>query len=158
MAALTGCDDNSSSETEVTSSVRFATYNLSFDRASYEILVDQMELTPEQQDKLVEQYENNPDGVTSENQDTAKKVIQIRNVAEVIQRTNPDVFVLAEFNNDGTGEDTKALEGFQKNYLSVAQDESLEGIEYQYQKSFATNTGLESGYDLNQDGLGFVSK
>ena len=151
MAALTGCDDNSSSETEATSSVRFATYNLSFDRDSYDILVNQMELTPGEQDKLVEEYEQDSEGVTLKNKDTAEKVIQIRNVAEVIQRTNPDVFVLAEFNNDGTGEDTRALEGFQKNYLSVAQDESLEGIQYQYQKSFATNTGLESGYDLNLD-------
>ena len=45
---------------------------------------------------------------------TAEKVIQIRNVAAIIQNNRPDVLLLAEYNNDGVGENKTALNGFQK--------------------------------------------
>ncbi len=67
--------------------------------------------------------------------------------------------MMAEFNNDGTGEDKVALEGFQKNYLSIAQslegaggEANLEPIEYPYAESYSTNTGLNSDLDLDNNG------
>jgi hypothetical protein len=45
---------------------------------------------------------------------TAEKVIQIRNVAAIIQNNRPDVLLMAEYNNDGVGENKTALNGFQK--------------------------------------------
>ena len=45
---------------------------------------------------------------------TAEKVIQIRNVAAIIQNNRPDVLLMAEYNNDGVGENKTALEGFQQ--------------------------------------------
>jgi predicted extracellular nuclease len=46
----------------------------------------------------------------------ALDVQQIRNIAEIIQRTRPDVFLLNEFDNDGKGSDTKDLNAFNDNY------------------------------------------
>jgi hypothetical protein len=67
--------------------------------------------------------------------------------------------MMAEFNNDGNGQDKAALIGFQTNYLSVPQSSigageaaDLEPIEYPFFESYATNTGLKSGLDLNNDG------
>ena len=45
---------------------------------------------------------------------TAEKVIQIRNVAAIIQNNRPDVLLMAEYNNDGVGENKTALDGFQQ--------------------------------------------
>ena len=45
---------------------------------------------------------------------TAEKVIQIRNVAAIIQNNRPDVLLMAEYNNDGVGENKTALNGFQQ--------------------------------------------
>ncbi|MFC1507949.1 endonuclease/exonuclease/phosphatase family protein, partial [Pseudomonadota bacterium] len=90
---------------------------------------------------------------------TAEKVIQIRNVAAIIQKNRPNVLMMAEYNNDGTGEDKAALIGFQTNYLSVAQsidgaggEANLEPIKFPHFESYSTNTGLFSGLDLNNDG------
>ncbi|MCV5389083.1 hypothetical protein OFC62_30645, partial [Escherichia coli] len=97
--------------------------------------------------------------IAAEDKTTAEKVIQIRNVAAIIQKNRPDVLMMAEYNNDGTGEDKAALEGFQKNYLSVAQsldgaggEANLEPIEYPYAESYSTNTGLLSDFDLDNNG------
>ena len=87
---------------------------------------------------------------------TAEKVIQIRNVAAIIQKNRPDVLLMAEYNNDGVGENKTALEGFQNNYLSIAQSldgaggvPNLEPIEYPYAESYPTNTGQEPLYILD---------
>ncbi|MGL4932933.1 MAG: endonuclease/exonuclease/phosphatase family protein, partial [Aeromonas sp.] len=82
----------------------------------------------------------------------AKNVQQIRNVAEIIQRTRPDVFLLNEFDNDGKGESTTDLKAFNDNYLAHAQHAEVTAISYPVMQNFATNTGLQSGYDLNLDG------
>ena len=53
---------------------------------------------------------------------TALKVIQIRNVAAIIQTERPEVIMMAEFNNDGTAENNDAIIGFRLNYLAVSQN------------------------------------
>ncbi|MGY3572568.1 endonuclease/exonuclease/phosphatase family protein [Vibrio paucivorans] len=148
---LAGCNDSD------TTNVKIATYNLSFDRNTFEDLVAEMQIEPEQQDVLVAGYLNG--SLSGDTKTTAQKVIQIRNVAAVIQKQRPNVLMMAEFNNDGTGENKDALVGFQQNYLSVAQsidgaggEANLEPIQYPFFESYATNTGLVSGHDLDNDG------
>jgi len=138
--------------------VKIATFNLSFDRKTFENLVAEMLIEPEEQNELVIDYLN--DLLIGDAKTTAEKVIQIRNVAAIIQNNRPDVLLMAEYNNDGVGENKTALNGFQKNYLSVGQSldgaggvANLEPIEYPFAESFPTNTGLVSEFDLNNDGI-----
>ena len=71
-------------------------------------------------------------------------------IAEIIQRTRPDVLLINEFDYDADG---VALHGFAENYLAVAQAPDLEGMDYPYRYAAPSNTGIHSGFDLNNDGL-----
>ena len=78
---------------------------------------------------------------------------QADTIAEIIQRTRPDVVLINEFDYDEGG---VALAGFQDNYLSLSHDaggDKTEPIEYPYRYAAPSNTGIHSGYDLNNDGL-----
>lgn len=138
--------------------IRIATYNLSFDRdclppcnpTGFELLKAQMAVTPLKQADWIKRYEEG--SLTGDEEEFAKKIIQIQNVAEVIQRTNPDVFILAEFDNNGLADDPTAINDFQTNYLSVAQHKTTRGIEYPHKKDIPTNTGDLSDHDMNNDG------
>ena len=74
--------------------------------------------------------------------------VEVRNVAEIIQRQRPDVLLLNELDFDSTG---VALERFQDNYLAVGQG-GASPIDYAYSMVFSSNTGIPSGFDLNNDG------
>lgn len=159
LALLTGCNNDDDIKYVDHTEVKIAAYNLSFDRATFADLVAEMAIAADQQNILVAAYLEDRDAMEPADKATAEKVIQIRNVAAIIQKTRPDVLMMGEYNNDGTGEDLSALEGFQANYLSVAQSidgaggtAELEPIEYPFAESYATNTGLLSGFDLNNDG------
>ncbi|TDR78786.1 endonuclease/exonuclease/phosphatase family protein [Photobacterium lutimaris] len=149
LAALSGCNNSDSVSTYT--EARFATFNLSFDRATYEDLVTEMSFTHEEQSAFIERYNNDYASLTEKEIETTEKVLQIRNVAETIQRVRPNAFVLAEFNNDGKGEDMRALNGFQDNYLAHSQH-AQKPIDFAHKKNIATNTGLPSNYDLNLNG------
>ncbi|MCS3842925.1 endonuclease/exonuclease/phosphatase family protein [Microbacterium sp. AK031] len=69
-------------------------------------------------------------------------------VAEIIQRTNPDVLLINEFDYDAEGD---SLRLFQDNYLSAPHGDA-EPVEYAYRYSAPVNTGVPSGFDLNNDG------
>ena len=69
-------------------------------------------------------------------------------VAEVIQRVRPDVLLINEFDYDAEG---VALGLFQTNYLSVAHNGS-QPIHYAYRYSAESNTGIPSGFDLDNNG------
>jgi 3-phytase len=71
---------------------------------------------------------------------------QARTIAEIIQRTRPDVLLINEFDFD-----PEAAGLFQENYLSVGQG-SAQPIDYAYRFIAASNTGIASGFDLNNDG------
>ncbi len=73
---------------------------------------------------------------------------QARAIAEIIQRTRPDVILLNEFDFDRDG---VAAGLFQKNYLSVGQN-GAEPIELAHVFNAPANTGVPSGLDLNNDG------
>ncbi|TNJ16172.1 succinyl-CoA synthetase subunit alpha [Aeromonas sobria] len=129
--------------------IRFATFNVAFDRTAAGMLTGELALTRTEQDALLARL---AEGSLSGTEETkAKNVQQIRNVAEIIQRTRPDVFLLNEFDNDGKGENTNDLKAFNDNYLAHAQHSEVTAISYPVMQNFATNTGLQSGYDLNLD-------
>ena len=74
---------------------------------------------------------------------------QAETVAEIIQRTRPDVLLINEFD---FVEDGQAAELFQDNYLSVGQM-GADPIEYPYYYVAPSNTGIPSGFDLNNNGV-----
>ena len=69
-------------------------------------------------------------------------------LAEVIQRTRPDVILLNEVDYDEAHE---AIELFRNKYLAVSQGEQ-EPIEYAHLYTGPVNTGVAAGIDINQDG------
>ncbi len=69
-------------------------------------------------------------------------------IAEIIQRTRPDVLLINEFDFD-PGD--VALDGFQDNYLSISQN-GADPIEYKYRFVAPSNTGIPSGRDLDKSG------
>jgi hypothetical protein len=70
-------------------------------------------------------------------------------VAEIIQRTRPEVLLINEFDFD---EDGLAARLFQDNYLSVAHGDA-DPIVYPYRFVAPSNTGIPSGFDLNNNGV-----
>ena len=105
--------------------VRFATFNVSMFRDSEgELAADLADANDEAQD------------------------VEVRNVAEIIQRQSPDVLLLNEFDYDADG---LALRRFQDNFLGVSQ--SGQGpVDYPYAMAFPSNTGVPSGLDLDGNG------
>jgi hypothetical protein len=75
--------------------------------------------------------------------------MQARTVAEIIQRTRPEVLLINEFDFDSAG---LALDLFQDNYLSVGQN-GADPILYPYRYTAPSNTGIPSGFDLNNNGV-----
>ncbi|HEH9394883.1 TPA: endonuclease/exonuclease/phosphatase family protein, partial [Aeromonas salmonicida] len=151
LGLMAGCHSNNDSETPDTM-VRFATFNLSFDRTAPGMLSGELALTRAEQDTLLARYQAGDASLGQAEINRAKNVQQIRNIAEIIQRTRPDVFLLNEFDNDGKGENTADLKAFNDNYLAHAQHTEVTAISYPVLQNFATNTGLMSGHDLNLDG------
>ena len=78
----------------------------------------------------------------------AARIDQIRAVAEIIQRVRPDVLLLNEFDFDAQG---TGLKLFQKNFLSKSQN-GAKPIYYRYKFNQPSNTGIPSGFDLDNDG------
>jgi hypothetical protein len=101
--------------------VRFATFNASLNRSFEGQLVSDLSTTTN---------------------------AQARTVAEIIQRTRPDVLLVNEFDYV---EDGLAAELFQDNYLSVSQM-GADPIDYPYSFVAPSNTGIPSGFDLNNNG------
>ncbi|MCP3988394.1 MAG: endonuclease/exonuclease/phosphatase family protein, partial [Actinomycetia bacterium] len=69
-------------------------------------------------------------------------------IAEIIQRARPEVLLINEFDYD---DGNVALDGFQTNYLSIAHGTAAP-IEYPYRYTAPSNTGIFSGFDLDNSG------
>ncbi|MEU6715436.1 endonuclease/exonuclease/phosphatase family protein [Nonomuraea sp. NPDC046802] len=106
---------------DATSHARFATFNASLNRNAEGQLVGDLSTRDNAQAKVI---------------------------AEIIQRTRPDVLLVNEFDYDADG---KAARLFQDNYLSVGQG-GAQPIGYRYRFTAPSNTGIASGLDLNNDG------
>jgi predicted extracellular nuclease len=103
-------------------SIRFASYNASLFR--------------ETEGQLIEDL-STPDNT------------QAQTVAEIIQRSHPDVILVNEFDFDADG---TAAELFHDNYLAVSQN-GADPIDYPYVYVAPSNTGIPSGFDLNNNGV-----
>ncbi|MDH3301686.1 MAG: endonuclease/exonuclease/phosphatase family protein [Acidimicrobiia bacterium] len=119
---------------EAPRTVRFATFNASLNRT----------FEGELADNLSAPY----DGTDPASSIEARRRWQAANVAEVIQRTRPDVLLINEFDYDAAG---AALAGFQENYLGVSQN-GADPIVYPYTFNAPSNTGVPSGVDLDNSG------
>ena len=108
-------------EESVDKDVRFATFNASLNRNSAGQLVADL---------------STPDNA------------QASLIAETIQRVNPDVLLINEFDFYPDGQ---AAELFRDNYLAVPHN-GAPGVEYPYYFVAPSNTGIPSGFDLNNNG------
>ncbi|KGJ95068.1 Endonuclease/exonuclease/phosphatase [Colwellia psychrerythraea] len=75
---------------------------------------------------------------------------QIKNIAEIIQRVNPDIILLNEF--DYLNDNNQALKHFISHYLNKSQHDQ-KAIEFPYFYQGPVNTGINSGLDLDGDGV-----
>lgn len=73
---------------------------------------------------------------------------QARTVAEIIQRINPDILLINEFDYVPNNQ---AATLFQQNYLGVSQ-RGAAPVSYAYSYTAPSNTGIASGLDLNRNG------
>ena len=71
---------------------------------------------------------------------------QAQVIAEIIQRTRPDVVLINEFDFDPV-----VVDLFRENYLEVSQ-RGAAPISYGHDFIAPSNTGIPSGFDLNNDG------
>jgi Endonuclease/Exonuclease/phosphatase family len=104
---------------------RFATFNASLNRRAAGALLDDL---------------RNP------GRDSVR-LRQARNVAEVIQRVAPDVVLINEFDFYENGE---AARLFRDNFLAVSQ-KGAPAANYPYFFVAPSNTGIPSGFDLDND-------
>ncbi|MDO9379572.1 MAG: endonuclease/exonuclease/phosphatase family protein [Nocardioidaceae bacterium] len=70
-------------------------------------------------------------------------------VAEIVQRTRPDLVLLNEFDFVEGG---AAVDAFRENYLERPQS-GARAIDYRYSFTAPVNTGVPSGRDLDKDGV-----
>lgn len=75
---------------------------------------------------------------------------RIGNIAEIIQRVRPDILLLNEF--DYTPDPSLGVDAFRVNYLQRSQN-GAEAIDYPWFYTAPVNTGMDSGLDLNRDGV-----
>jgi endonuclease/exonuclease/phosphatase family metal-dependent hydrolase len=73
---------------------------------------------------------------------------QAKKLAEIIQRVRPDILLLNEVDRDAQGEN---LELFHSRYLQASQN-GQQPILYEHRLFPNTNTGVDSGVDLNGNG------
>lgn len=73
---------------------------------------------------------------------------QIKNIAEIIQRVNPDIILLNEF--DRFDDSHQSLKHFIKSYLNKPQNGN-KAVDYPYFYQGPVNTGVATEYNLNND-------
>ncbi|MEQ8263799.1 endonuclease/exonuclease/phosphatase family protein [Pseudohaliea sp.] len=75
---------------------------------------------------------------------------QVRNVAAIIRRVRPDILLINEF--DYTADPGGAIDAFRTGYLEAPRAD-LEPVAYPYAFAAPVNTGVDSGFDLDRDGV-----
>lgn len=140
--------------TAADTTVRFATFNASLNRdASGQLLSDLA----------------NPLATGGVSTAVANRIRQAHNVAEILQRVNADVLLVNEFDFDlagtptassqmmGLGYSSQAAQLFQNNFLAASHGNAVRGftsaLQYAHRYTPNTNTGLASGFDLNNNGV-----
>jgi endonuclease/exonuclease/phosphatase family metal-dependent hydrolase len=118
-------------------SIRIATFNASMEATNY-----------------VEQ-EQTPAGDELQSNLRGGEHKQIKNIADIIQRTRPDIVLLNEF--DYSKQSATDVQNFMKHYLTLSQANN-KPIDYPYFYSAPVNTGVDSGLDLDKDGIASGTK
>lgn len=131
VVAITGCN-SATSDMKQPTTLKIATFNVSMDATNY-VGRDATKATNQ---VLKTQLQ-------AGNQ-------QIKNIAEIIQRTRPDIILLNEF--DYIKEPKDGVELFIKKYLNTAQHADVTAIDYPYYYYSTVNTGKPSPFDLTGDG------
>lgn len=117
--------------------VRFATFNASLNRD-----LPGLALTD-----LSERYD-----ADESDADLKRRRAQAAAVAEIIQRSRPDVLLINEFDYiEGPVTGNDLTDAFQDNYLGVSQNGQAT-IHYDHVFVAPSNTGVFSGFDLNNNG------
>jgi hypothetical protein len=117
--SATSADAGSGTDHGGPSAVRFATFNASLNRFSAGALGAELAVPGSPQPDVI---------------------------AEIIQRTRPDVLLINEFDYDPV-----ALESFKTNYLAVHHGDA-DPIDYPYSFIAPSNTGVFSGFDYDNSG------
>ena len=156
--------------TAADATVRFATFNASLNRNALGSLLE--DLTAGNVTAALVNYRKRYAGSSdiaglSEQQ---RRVLQIHNVAEIIQRIDPAVLLVNEFDFDDNGVagsssvakpytySSKAAQLLQDNFLDVAHGGGTTGrsetapVHYPYRYTPPTNTGIGSGLDFDNNG------
>ena len=123
--------------------IRFAQFNASLNRNADGQLINDLS-NPAIADTRAIGAADNP----TRNQ--ALRIQQAKNAAEIIQRNNPDVLLINEFDFN-TANPNKAVELFINNFLKVGQNGATP-VDYKYFYIAPSNTGIPSGFDLNNNG------
>jgi endonuclease/exonuclease/phosphatase family metal-dependent hydrolase len=78
---------------------------------------------------------------------------QIKNIAEIIQRVNPDIILLNEFDNQDNSKhkQNRTVKTFIEQYLNKSQH-GQRAIDFPYFYQGQVNTGVNSGFDLDGNG------
>jgi len=125
---------SSASYAHDTNTIRIATFNVSMEALNY-IPYERGVKPSVNGDELIKALQNDHQ--------------QIKNIAEIIQRVQPDILLLNEF--DGGEKNKNALTLFKKAYLEVSQNkQKIAKYQYSYQSDVNTGVLLES--DSNGDG------
>ena len=114
--------------------IKIATFNVSMEALNY--------LPSGERGKVIPKGNELPAALASQHQ-------QIKNIAEIIQRVNPDILLLNEF--DRTDEKGIALQQFLTDYLAKGQ-QGQSGVSYPYFYQGTVNTGVKAPIDINGDG------
>ncbi len=130
---LAGCSETPSLKSAVMkTSLKIASFNVSMDATNY----GKAEDAPWSNDILKQKL------LIGQNS-------QIQNIAEILQRTRPDIVLLNEF--DYISDPAQGIERFINNYLKTSQNGAL-ALDYPYYYLAASNTGEPTDFDLNNDG------
>lgn len=95
------------------------------------------------------------DGMAVVNQLSSGSNQQIQNIAAIIQTVQPDVLLLNEFDYQPKAH---LINLFIRHYLSKPQNPALKAIHYPYFYLAPVNTGVPSGFDLDNDGVSAANK
>jgi hypothetical protein len=100
---------------------------------------------------------SNPAAADAAGDAIARRIEQAQRNAEIIQRVNPDVLLLNEFDYVSADNGQQAIDLFHSNFLATAQNNipattGANAINFPYRFTAPSNTGIASGFDLDNNG------
>lgn len=131
---------------EPTTKLRIATFNVSMEALNY---VDKDSANSLASHNVTGNELTQALQPSSQQKNALQNSLQIKNIAEIIQRINPDIILLNEF--DRVDNSHKNIRTFLNQYLAHKQN-GQESVRYPYFYQGAVNTGVKINADINHDG------